>query len=394
MSRSVRNRVVSGLLALGLTVPGMAVLAQDATPLAESFATPAAPPAMEMPPPPEWAEVVATGLANPRGMAFGADGALYIAEAGVGGEGPCAMGPEGNEECFGESGGVTRVADGSQERVLDGLASRAAEGGTNATGPNDVSLAGDTLYVLIGFGGDPATRVDLGAGEDQFGHLMRAEGDELTAMVDVAGYETENNPDAMALDANPYSLVMQDDGSGVIVDAGMNALLLLGKEAELSTLAVFPNQMATAPDGSEIPMNPVPTGLAIALDGAALVGQLTGFPFPPGGASVQLVPAGGGEPIVIQEGFTNIIDIALGPEGNLYVLEFLKGGMLSADPANPATLEGQLTRIAPDGTREVVASEGLIAPTGLALDAEGTPYVAVFGVLGNMGQVWKISPAE
>ena len=288
---------------------------------------------------------------------------------------------------------MTRVADGSQERVLDGLASRAAEGGTNATGPNDVSLAGDTLYVLVGFGGDPATRVDLGAGEDQFGHLLRVEGDELTTVVDVAGFETENNPDAMALDANPYSLVMQDDGSGVIVDAGMNALLLLGKGAELSTLAVFPDQMATAPDGSEIPMNAVPTGLAMALDGASLVGQLTGFPFPPGGASVYMVPAGGGEPIVIQEGFTNIVDVALGPDGNLYVLEFNRGGMLSIDPANPATLEGQLTRIDPDGTREVVASEGLIAPTGLAVDPDGTIFVAVFGVLGEMGQVWRIAPA-
>ncbi|MBW3631454.1 MAG: ScyD/ScyE family protein, partial [Chloroflexi bacterium] len=334
------------------------------------------------------------GLANPRGMAFGADGALYIAESGVGGEGPCAMGPEGNEECFGESGGVTRVANGSQERVLDGLASRAAEGGSNATGPNDVSLAGDTLYVLIGFGGDPATRVDLGAGEDQFGHLMRAQDGGVTPVVDVAGYETENNPDAMALDANPYSLVMQDDGSGVIVDAGMNALLQLGEEGELSTLAVFPNEMVTAPDGSEIPMNAVPTGMVIALDGASLVGQLTGFPFPPGGAKVYMVPAGGAEPTVIQEGFTNIIDVALAPDGGLYVLEFLKGGMLSADPANPATLEGQLTRIDPDGTRTVVASEGLIAPTGLAIDADGTPYVAVFGVLGDMGQVWKITPAE
>ena len=394
MSHSGRNRVISGLLALGLTVPGMAGLAQDATPLAESFATPAAPPAMEVPPPPEWAEVVATGLANPRGMAFGADGALYIAESGVGGEGPCAMGPEGNEECFGESGGVTRVADGSQERVLDGLASRAAEGGSNAAGPNDVSLAGDTLYVLIGFGGDPATRVDLGAGEDQFGHLMRTDEGGVTPVVDVAGYETENNPDTMALDANPFALEMNEDGTGVIVDAGMNALLFLDGAGALSTLSVFPNEMATAPDGSEIPMNAVPTGVATAPDGSYYVGQLTGFPFPPGGARVFGVAGGGSEPLVAHEGFTNIMDVALAPDGSLYVLEFNRGGMLSIDPANPETLEGQLTRITPDGTRTVVASEGLIAPTGLAIDVDGTPYVAVYGVAGNMGQVWRISPAE
>ena len=123
MTTILRRQALSLALALGVTVLGGAapVLAQDATP--------AAGPPMEMPPPPEWAEVVATGLANPRGMAFGADGALYIAEAGIGGEGPCAMGPEGNEECFGESGGVTRILDGAQERVLDGLASRAAAGG-------------------------------------------------------------------------------------------------------------------------------------------------------------------------------------------------------------------------------------------------------------------------
>jgi hypothetical protein len=303
------------------------------------------------------------------------------------------MGPEGNEECYGPTGAVTRIAGGAAERILDGLASRAAEGGMNATGPNDVSLATDEVYVLIGFGGDPASRVDLGAGDDQFGFLLMAVDGEAVPVVDVAGYETENNPDTMALDANPFALQMMADGTGLIVDAGMNALLQLGEDGALSTLAVFPNAMAEAPDGSEIPSNAVPTGLAIALDGAALVGELTGFPFPPGGADVSMVPAGGGEPIVIQEGFTNIIDLALGSDGSLYVLEFNRGGMLSIDPANPATLEGQLTRIDPDGTREVVASEGLIAPTGLAVDEAGTIYVAVFGVLGDMGQIWQIAPA-
>jgi hypothetical protein len=387
--RRTDSRIVALALALGIATFGVPTLAQEGTPVG----TPAGAPAMELPPPPEWAEVVATGLANPRGMAFGADGALYIAESGVGGDGPCAMGPEGNEECFGESGGVTRVADGGQERVVGGLASRAAAGGMNATGPNDVSVAGDTVYVLVGFGGDPATRVDLGAGDDQFGYLLRAEGDDVTQVVDVAGYETASNPDEMALDANPFAVQMNEDGTGLIVDAGMNALLSLDETGELSTLAVFPDEMATAPDGSEVPMNAVPTGLATGAEGAVYVGQLTGFPFPAGGADVFTVPAGGGDAAVAYDGFTNIIDVAAGPDGSLYVLEFNRGGMLSIDPANPATLAGQLTRIAPDGSREVIASEGLAAPTGLAIDADGTPYVAVYGVMGEMGQVWKITPA-
>ena len=389
MTTLLRAKTLALSIFMGIAGIGMPALAQEATPVG----TPVGGPTMEMPPTPEWAEVVASGLANPRGMAFGADGALYVSEAGIGGEGPCGMGPEGNEECFGESGGVTRIAEGNQERVLDGLASRAAAGGMSATGPNDVSVAGETLYVLIGYGGDPASRVELGAGEDQFGHLFVAEGDGVADVVDVAGYETDNNPDAMALDANPFALEMNEDGTGAIVDAGMNALLFLDASGQLSTLSVFPNVDATAPDGAEIPANAVPTGLATAPDGSYYVGTLTGFPFPPGGATVYGVAGGGSEPLVAYDGFTNIIDVALAPDGSLYVLEFNRAGMLSIDPANPATLEGQLTRIAPDGTREVVASEGLIAPTGLAIDAEGTPYVAVFGVLGNMGQVWRIAPA-
>ena len=40
-------------------------------------------------------KVVAEGLDNPRGIGFGPDGALYVAESGSGGAGPCVEGPEG-----------------------------------------------------------------------------------------------------------------------------------------------------------------------------------------------------------------------------------------------------------------------------------------------------------
>ena len=80
------------------------------------------------------------------------------------------------------------------------------------------------------------------------------------------------------------------------------------------------------------------------------------------------------------------------PGEHTYVLEMLKGSMLGINPDDPSTLAGQLTRVSLDGTRTVVASEGLVWPTGVAVDADGNIYVATWGVMANMGQVWKIAP--
>src|SRR3989442_13745267 len=61
--------------------------------------------------------VVMSGLDNPRGLAFGAEGALYVAEAGQGGSGPCAVLRGVIQSCYGATGAVSRLWMGQQDRT-------------------------------------------------------------------------------------------------------------------------------------------------------------------------------------------------------------------------------------------------------------------------------------
>jgi len=54
-------------------------------------------------------EVVASGLANPRGLNFGPEGGLYVAEAGTGGIAPCIINSNNQFVCYGETGAITRI---------------------------------------------------------------------------------------------------------------------------------------------------------------------------------------------------------------------------------------------------------------------------------------------
>ena len=326
--------------------------------------------------------VVMSGLDNPRGLAFAPNGALYVAEAGRGGSGPCVVLPR-ETRCFGMSGAITRLWQGQQERVVDGLPSHATPEGTDASGPTDISFQGTGgAYVTLGLGGGPDFRQALGS-EDSGRLLHLAASGRWKVVADVAMYEFAFNPAGGPVDSNPFGVLAEPKGR-VIVDAGANALLQVRADGTMETLAVFPSQSNPTPVGPPS-IEAVPTSVARGPDGQLYVGQLTGFPFVPGLATIYRVTPGQAQPVVHCAGFKMIMDLAFEADGSLLVVEHATGGLLF--PTN----SGQLSRVAPDCSRTTLLA-GLDRPTSIAVGNDGAIYVTNHGVTPGAGEVLKLAP--
>jgi hypothetical protein len=329
--------------------------------------------------------VVATNLDNPRGLSFGPDDALYVAEAGRGGTSPLCLPavepPFPPTRCLGPTGAITRVSGLLvQSRVVTNLPSVAGPSGAQAQGPNDVDFGFGSMWITFGLGGDPASRVALEASGIRMGWLARASmNGDWSPQLDLARFEVLGNPDGAQVDSNPFKLLLQSD-RGLFIDAGGNALNQIDTSLAISNLAVFPD--VTLPTGGTT--DAVPTSVAAAPDGTLYVGQLTGFPFPTGAASLWRVPASGGTPVQVATGFTMIIDLAIGSDGVAYVLEHDIDGLLG--PGR----DGRLTRVMPNGARTEIASAGLTWPGGVAIGDDGALYVTRNSSLPALGDVVRI----
>ncbi len=354
---------------------------------------------------PAWT-VVASGLDAPRDLSWGPDGELLVAEAGRGGD-VCVPKPAPSGAtstiCFGLTAGLTAVRDGVQSRVLEGLPSLAAPGGLEPVGVEGVSYDATTgrTYIVVGLGGTPSQRDDvLPPAAHMLGHLAEVvdgPGGTLRAepRADLVAYEAAQNPDSgdpgSFIDSNPEG-VLAVYGQQFVVDAGGNSVLHRSSRGHVSTLATLDPRRAELPPflgrppGTTAWAQAVPTSVVLGPDGALYIGELTGFPFPIGGAQVYRWTASkGAQPWAT--GFTNISDLAFGPDGSLYVLELAKDSLLAPQTG------GRLTRIAPDGTRSVVRDTDLNFPTGVLVGDDGAVYVANCGVCVGGGQVLRLAAA-
>jgi uncharacterized cupredoxin-like copper-binding protein len=385
---NVRRCAITIGVAVGLLSGNSAFALQEATP----EASPVGPPPL-----PEECTVIASELVNPRFVAVGDDGTIYVSEAGIGGDeelGPPAdpiatpdspgtpapieeEGPPSGPATRGTTGQVTMISpDGEQSVLASDLPSYAM--GFETAGPAGIAVADGQILLAVGGAGPGTAMVDALPNENSVVSIDPETG-EATLLADIGAYERSDNPEPFNIDSNLYGIDVADDGTIYVNDAGGNATYRVPAEGgDPEVLAVHPG--LPLPEGMEGPpegnpfrdgameLDPVPTGI-IAVDSGVLVGYLSGGPFPPGAAQIVEV-AEDGAISDIAAGLTMVVGLAAGPDDQLYATQ------ISTNFLGEMPEPGNVVRVLEDGTQEVVL-DGLAFPNGIAFDENGDLLVVV-----------------
>ena len=313
---------------------------------------------------------VMTGLHNPRGLAFDNHGSLYVAEAGQGGSAPCAVFSDGMTKCYGPTGRISRLKNGVQAVVADGLPSNAPAGGNGAVGPHNIAVEGGHLFVTDGLGANPLNPEiqpfrDLGQGT-----LIKVHpNSHWDVVTDISAFEAAHNPVGQP-DTQPV-WAHQHGRPPCASQTRAGTTCSRSTETTSSCSATFPSRPQRDTDS-------VPTTVAQGPDGSYYVGELSGAPFNAGAANVYRVA--GGQATVYCSGFTAIISIAFGPDGHLYVLQFASAPGLNGP--------GVLYRIDAGCTKTPVVTD-LFTPGGVAFGPDGAAYISQGSILASDGTVWR-----
>lgn len=328
--------------------------------------------------------VVMSGLNSPRGLDFGPEGALYVAEAGTTQtSGACVPFMEGNvpsTKCFSATGSISRLWRNEQSRIATGLPSTYIVESAFASGPQDISFTGrGHASVVLGWGGGPNLRYDMGGSAVQAGTLIQLQPSGTWRVVaDISAFEQSDNPAGGPVDSNPYG-VLAEAGTVYVVDAGANALFEVSPNGDVALVTTFPSTPAPFPF---VRSDAVPTRVNRGPDGALYVSTLSGAPFLQNAAAIYRVEPG--QPAQLYAGgFKTITDFAFASDGSLYVLQFATAPVFFGGP-------GALIRVAPDGSRTLITN-ALFQPTGITIGADGAAYVSNRGASVGTGEVLRIA---
>src|SRR6516164_1394844 len=335
--------------------------------------------------------VFATELVNPRGLTFGPDGFLYVAEAGsptpplteapAGLGGNCSAGAGGPGNYFGSTTGsrILRIdADGNVTTFVDNLPSDMVAG--LASGVADVAFIGNTMYAIFAGAGCSHGVPSIPNG------VIRINPDQTWTMIaDLSAFQ-QTHP--VANPTNPITGDFEPDGTWYSMIALRGDLYAVEpNHGELDKITTD-GKISRVIDISASQGHVVPT--VVDDHGVFYVSNLGQFD--PDQLNTQdvfkITPSG--QLKIVATCLSKVLGLAFDGRARLYVLET----SYSTSSSEPVPAMGRLLRILPNGQQQVLIdstpNDPLFFPTGLTFGPDGSLYISNFGFGPPGGQILKV----